>query len=129
VTTADKASSGLIEDPCPEIIRQRLVIEGRFCIPPPDAAFIERFLLELSRRLGMRPLTRVLTFSPERHSDLHHGVAGFLPWVESGCSIYTWADKRFFSLEIFSCKPFDEAPCLDYTASRLQARDLITRSL
>jgi S-adenosylmethionine decarboxylase len=110
--------------PCPEIFRKRVVVEGCYRIHPPDGAFIEAFLLGLSNLLEMRPLTRVLVFSPDRHSDLHHGVAGFLPWVESGCSLYTWSEQRFFALEIFSCKDFDAAGCAGYAREQFQAYEV-----
>ena len=116
-------------DPCPEILRQRLVVEGRYGIGPPDRVFIESFLSDLSDHLGMRPLTPVLVFSPDQHSGLHHGIAGFLPWVESGCSLYTWSDKRFFSLEVFSCKAFDPAACIDFAATRFEAAGVVSRRL
>ena len=114
---------------CPEIFRKRLVVEGLYGIEPPDRAFIETFLLGLSGHLQMRPLTSVLVFSPDHHSDLHHGIAGFLPWVESGCSLYTWSDKRFFSLEVFSCKDFDPEGCLSYARLHFKAERLQSRTM
>jgi len=118
-----------MRDLCPEIFRKRVVVEGLYGIDPPDAAFIEAFLLGLSRDLRMRPLTSVLVFSPDHHSELHHGIAGFLPWVESGCSLYTWSDKRFFSLEIFSCKDFDADGCACFAQTRFKAERLCCRML
>ena len=114
-------------DLCPEIFRKRLVVEGLYGIEPPDAAFIKRFLLGLSRELQMRPLTPVLVFSPDHHSELHHGIAGFLPWLESGCSLYTWSDKRFFSLEVFSCKTFESEGCVRYARLHFQAEQVAFR--
>ena len=114
---------------CPEIFRKRAMVEGLYGIEPPDAAQVSAFLLGLSQRLGMRPLSDPLVFSPDRHSDLHHGVAGFLPWVESGCSLYTWAPQRLFTLELYSCRDFDLQACADYACERLQARQLHSRVL
>lgn len=116
-------------DPCAEIFRKRLLVEGRYGIEPPDAGFIEGFLLDLSRHLGMQPLTRALVFSPDNHNDLHHGIAGFLPWVESGCSVYTWSNQRFFSLEVFSCKDFDSAECAAFVCRALRATGSAARHL
>jgi len=114
---------------CSEIFRKRLVVEGLYGIEPPDAAFIESFLLGLSRGLQMRPLTPVLVFSPDHHSELHHGIAGFIPWVESGCSLYTWSDKCFFSLEVFSCKDFDPEACVAYARLHFQAAQVAFRTI
>ncbi|MDZ7754238.1 MAG: S-adenosylmethionine decarboxylase [Gammaproteobacteria bacterium] len=113
---------------CPEILRQRLIIEGLYRIPPPDPAFIRAFLLDLGAALGMHPLCDVLVFSPDEVSELHHGIAGFLPWAESGCSLYTWSERRFFVVEVFSCKAFDADACRDYAAGRF-ATDTIEMRL
>lgn len=112
---------------CPEILRQRQIIEGLYRIPPPDAAFIRAFLRDLGTALGMHPLSDVLVFSPDEVSELHHGIAGFLPWVESGCSLYTWSDKRLFVVEVFSCKAFDTDACQEYVAARFATATIETR--
>lgn len=110
--------------PCPEILRQRLVLEGIYGVGTPDESFIRGFLLGLGDDLGMRPISDVMVFSPDAVSDLHHGIAGFLPWVESGCSLYTWARQRLFVLEVFSCKAFDPGRCEAYAVGRLEASAL-----
>lgn len=114
---------------CPEIFRKRVMLEGFYTIAPPDELFIRDFLNNLSSHLGMRPLTEVLVFSPDKHSKLHHGIAGFIPWVESGCSLYTWEKQKFFTLEIYSCKDFSIQTCHDFVRKKLLAEQLTTKIL
>jgi S-adenosylmethionine/arginine decarboxylase-like enzyme len=54
---------------------------------------------------------------------------GSYPWAESGCSIYTWSDRRLFSLEIFSCKDFDAGECASFANRALQATECVQRQL
>jgi len=114
---------------CPEIFRKRVMLEGLYTIAPPDELFIRDFLNGLSSHLGMHPLTDVLVFSPDKQSDLHHGIAGFIPWVESGCSFYTWKPQKFFTLDIYSCKDFSLQTCRDFVRKKLQTEQLTTEML
>lgn len=114
---------------CPEIFRKRVMLEGIYTITPPDESFIRDFLSSLSSQLDMHPLAEVLVFSPDKHSNLHHGIAGFIPWVESGCSLYTWKTQKFFTLEIYSCKDFSLEACRDFVSKKMQAEQLTTEIL
>ena len=114
---------------CPEIFRKRVMLEGLYTIEPPNKLFIRDFLNSLSVHLDMHPLTDVLVFSPDEHSNLHHGIAGFIPWVESGCSLYTWKTQKFFTLEIYSCKDFSVEACLEFVTKKMQAEQLTTKIL
>ena len=109
---------------CPEIFRKRVTLEGLYRIELPDEHFIRKFLTGLSNHLGMQPLAEVLVFSPNEHSNLHHGIAGFIPWVESGCSLYTWEEQKFFTLEIYSCKEFSIESCYHFVAEKMRAEQL-----
>lgn len=109
---------------CPDILRQRLVVEGIHGIPQIDERSVREILAGLTRRLGMTPISETLVFSPDSVSRLHHGVGGFQAWAESGCSLYTWRDSRLFTLDIYSCKAFDPAQCLAYVTDVLQPTEL-----
>lgn len=113
---------------CPEILRQRLIIEGIHATEEIDAAGVRRILAGLSRELGMTPISDTVVFSPDAVSTLHHGVGGFQPWAESGCSLYTWRAQRLFTLDIYSCKSFETDICLDYVRQVLRPRQIEWRS-
>ena len=109
---------------CPDILRQRLIVEGIHGVAEIDDDGVRRILAALSAHLGMTPIADTLVFSPDAVSRLHHGVGGFQPWAESGCSLYTWRTQRFFTLDIYSCKRFDPQDCLDFVSHHLQPRKL-----
>ena len=105
---------------CPDIVRQRLIVEGIHDLGDIDATTISAFLRGLSDRLGMTPIADTFIFSPDAVSTLHHGIGGFQPWAESGCSLYTWREQRLFALDIYSCKGFCADECLQYVQERLR---------
>lgn len=98
---------------CPQITRQRLIVEGIYTDPSSlEASDVRAILTGLTRQLGMTPIAETLIFSPDAVSKLHHGIGGFQPWVESGCSLYTWDRPRLFTLDVYSCKTFSNSRCL-----------------
>ena len=98
-------------DLAPEILRQRLVIEGtiRQTI---EAHEIRDYLSALSEVCGMSPLMTPMT----HRSDLY-GWAGWIHWETSGAHFYAWDEpRRFFSVDIYTCKAFDPRDAVDFTA-------------
>ena len=73
----------------PRIFRQRLIIEGRYSIEITED-IIKNYLEELGKILKMKLLIKPIIFSPnDTEHPIHHGIAGFVGWAESGGSIYT----------------------------------------
>ncbi|MEM2739957.1 MAG: S-adenosylmethionine decarboxylase [Candidatus Bathyarchaeia archaeon] len=108
----------------PEIFRKRIIVEGFYDVEA-DEEFVRIFLVDLSRTLGMDIIVGPIVFSPDRYSKLHHGVGGYLAWVGSGVSIYTWRDHRFFTLDVYSCIDFDTATLLSYVSSKLRCSGIV----
>lgn len=101
-----------MHDLAPEIYRQRLVIEG-----VPDhvitAANIVTYLSRLSVTLDM-----VALMNPVTHRSPKFGWAGWIHWETSGAHLYAWDDPMlFFSVDIYTCKAFDDADAIDFTRS------------
>jgi S-adenosylmethionine decarboxylase len=109
---------------CPEIYRQRLIVEGLYRIPAIDEARVRDFFATLSRYMGMTPIAEPVIFSPDAVSRLHHGIGGFQPWAESGCALYTWREQRLFTLDVYSCKPFDNAALANFASAYLDGNQV-----
>ena len=107
---------------CPEILRQRLIIEGIYGLPEIGEQNVREVLSSLTRCLGMTPIADTVIFSPDAVSTLHHGIGGFQPWAESGCSFYTWRESRLFTLDVYSCKVFAPQDCIEHVRESLQVR-------
>ncbi|MGY2083225.1 S-adenosylmethionine decarboxylase [Blastococcus sp. SYSU DS0539] len=110
-------------DLAPEIVRQRLVIEG---VParPVDDAQIRAYLSALSREVEMVQLIEPVT----HRSDLY-GWAGWIHWETSGAHFYAWEQPRlFFSVDIYTCKAFDPDVAVAFTTDFFAARTVVAKS-
>ena len=122
VVSRERESSGF-EDLAPQILRQRLVIEGYPARPISDAA-IKAYLSELSDFIGMRTLIEPVT----HRSDLY-GWAGWIHWETSGAHFYAWEQPLlFFSVDIYTCKAFSVRAALDFTRDYFAASRLTHKS-
>ncbi len=110
-------------DLAPEILRQRLVIEG---VPsrPVDDAQIRAYLSALSREVAMVEL-----LEPVTHRSDRYGWAGWIHWETSGAHFYAWEQPRlFFSVDIYTCAPFDPDLAVAFTADFFAARTVVAKS-
>lgn len=99
-----------MKDLAPQIHRQRLVIEGHPVKPITDED-IKKYLSELSIVTDMNQLLEPVTHC----SDLY-GWAGWIHWETSGAHFYAWERPHlFFSVDIYTCKPFDPLTVVEFT--------------
>ena len=110
-------------DLAPEILRQRLVIEG---VPaePVDDEQIRHYLSALSREVDMVQLLEPVT----HRSDLY-GWAGWIHWETSGAHFYAWEQPRlFFSVDVYTCKAFDVDTAVAFTRDFFAAGTIVAKS-
>lgn len=110
-------------DLAPQVLRQRLVVEGYPSMPITDDN-IKEYLCRLSDLIGMKTLLEPVT----HRSDLY-GWAGWIHWETSGAHFYAWEQPLlFFSVDIYSCKAFDVQSALAFTGRFFQASKLCHKS-
>ena len=98
----------------PEIVRQRLLVEGYFTTTVDERA-VERFLHGIAAHLGLRTYGRPAIFAPGGEGRAENqGFDAFLPLIDSGISLYVWSAARFVSIVLFTCKRFDEEAAVGY---------------
>jgi hypothetical protein len=99
-----------VRDLAPEICRQRLVVEG-LCTTPIDDQSISEYLNQLSKVIDM-----VALIEPVTHRSPQFGWAGWIHWETSGAHFYAWeAPRLFFSVDVYTCKPFSVTAVVDFT--------------
>ena len=104
-----------MRDLAPEIVRQRLLLEGYFGADV-DEASIRRFLRELPLALDLRSYGEATVFAPGGLGrESNEGFDAFVPLIDSGISLYVWSRRRFLSLVVFTCKEFDEGVAVAFT--------------
>ena len=107
---------GEVVDLAPDIYRQRLVVEGVPAAPIDDAQIV-KYLRDLGTVCGMKVLAEPVT-----HLSETYGWAGWVHWETSGAHFYAWENPRlFFSVDVYTCKPFDAAVAAEFTRKALGA--------
>jgi hypothetical protein len=110
ITAPRFAKKKKMNDLAPEIFRQRAVIEGRPHAELTDQE-IKQYLKGLSDTLHM-----VTLIEPVTHRSPTYGEAAWIHWESSGAHFYAWDQPRlFFSVDIYTCKPFDIYDAVKYT--------------
>lgn len=51
----------------------------------------------------------------KNRNEVGGGVSAIAVWVESHCSVHTWTEKDYVSIDLFSCSSYDIDPVIDYT--------------
>lgn len=109
-----------MEDLAPDILRQRLLIEGYFTIDV-DEAVITRYFEELTAALSLRVYGAPTIFAPGGEGrEENQGYDAFVPLIDSGISLYVWSAQRFLSVIIFTCKSFDAEAARTFTRAFFQ---------
>lgn len=113
-----------MKDLCPQIPRQRLVIEGLYEAPLSRAS-LKAFLQGLSKHLGMRiiygPVVKDVAGSI---NPKHKGFECIVIWAESGANLYTWNSYGFFTLDIYTCKKFSVPRTVSFVKKHFKATKL-----
>lgn len=47
------------------------------------------------------------------------GVSAVAVWVESHCTLHSWTEKNYISIDLFSCSSYDIKPVIDYSIDAL----------
>ena len=96
-----------MKDLAPDIVRQRLLIEGHFAAEI-DRPGVEKYLVDLAAHLNLRTYGVPIVHAPGgAGKDENEGFDAFIPLIDSGISLYVWSKKRFFAAVLFTCKKFD----------------------
>lgn len=108
-----------MRDLAPDIYRQRIVIEGYPNAPLKDEE-IKEYLKKLSDCLNMTTL-----IEPVTHRSPLYGEAAWIHWETSGAHFYAWDTPRlFFSVDIYTCKPFNPQDAVKFTKQFFGAKEL-----
>ncbi len=99
------------KDLAPEIVRQRLVIEGTVS-KPFTGEQMTSYCDQITHVLKMTPVTSSMC-----NYDPDYGWCAYMHWKESGLHIYSWDDRNppFFSIDIYTCRKFDENDPVNFT--------------
>lgn len=104
-----------MRDLAPDITRQRLLVEGYYSIDVERETVVD-YVRTLTLDLGLKSYGEPIVFSPGgKGKEENQGFDAFVPLIDSGISVYIWANQRFFSGIIYTCRTFDETRAIDVT--------------
>jgi len=87
-----------------------------------DACY--EFLDRLVDEIGAEKQTQPYIFRTPEHFEGKEGLSGWVPIVESGISIHTLRESRFISLDVYSCREFDNSAILAFTNDFFSPREI-----
>ena len=117
-----------MQDLAPDIVRQRLLIEGYYSAEV-DKSVVEKYLIGVAAHLGLRTYGNPIVHAPGGlGKEENAGFDAFIPLIDSGISLYVWSKKRFFAAVLFTCKRFDVESALQFTRNHFGAQRLEHRS-
>lgn len=107
----------------PEIMRQRLLVEGYFQTEV-DEAEIRRYFTTITGKLALRVYGEPIIFSPGGDGKAENqGYDAFIPLIDSGICLYVWTQRKFVSTILYTCKSFDEDAALQEIRSFFRLKD------
>ena len=113
-----------MRDLAPDIVRQRLLIEGYFSADV-DEAVIREFFAGITEELGLRTYGEPTISAPGGEGrEENQGYDAFVPLIDSGISLYVWTEARFLACVAFTCKAFDGDRAVEFTSSFFRMGDI-----
>ncbi len=91
----------------PDIIRKRLIIEGRYTVTVDSLNFLYNFLIDFTKEIrdgeetikGIRgPFVFEYNFQEKVHANSSYD--GVVIWNENQVSSYIWSNTNFFTVDI-----------------------------
>jgi len=113
-----------VRDLAPQIVRQRLLVEGLYAVDV-DRQLVELYLLGVAEHLNLRTYGSPIIHAPGGlGKDENEGFDAFIPLIDSGISLYVWSSARFFASVLFTCKAFDTEQAIKYTSECFRATEV-----
>jgi len=114
--------SATYRDLAPTIHRQRLVVEGY-----PTFVITDEHIKDYLSRLSV--VTDMITLiEPVTHVSDLYGWAGWIHWETSGAHFYSWERPiSFVSVDIYTCKAFDPAEVVAFTADDFRTTEIVAK--
>lgn len=117
-----------MKDLAPQITRQRLLIEGFYSIKV-DETIIKKYFEKITKELNLRMYGAPIIHSPSGEGkEINQGYDAFVPLIDSGIYVGVWANARFFSTVLYTCKRFDGKKAVKITKDFWKIKEVATHS-
>jgi len=106
----------------PNVFRQRLLIEGFYTINV-NKDTIKKYFHGIVRELKTKMYGDPIIFGEGKEEN--QGYDAFAPLIDSGISLYIWANSKFFSIILYTCKEFDGKTAVNFTKKFFKAKEVV----
>jgi hypothetical protein len=104
----------------PDIFRKRLLIEGYYTIDITEET-IKNFFSYITGALSLKTYGAPIVHATSGiGKESNQGYDAFVPLIDSGIYMGVWANKKFLSLIIYTCRDFDEKQAIEQTKNFFQ---------
>lgn len=108
----------------PDIMRKRLLVEAYYTNDVSEQV-VRDFLVKLPETLSLQvygdPTVHVTSGQGKEENQ---GYDGFIPLVDSGIYIGVWANKKFISSVIYTCKDFSTERAVEFVKDFFKATEI-----
>jgi S-adenosylmethionine/arginine decarboxylase-like enzyme len=118
---------------CPDLVRQRCVIEFLTDLGMNDFEFIEKhmikFLKDLSSSLSMKIFMGPIVGNDRNEETGENGPSAMVGWTTSGCQIHCWPFRKFVSVDIYSCKIYSVTKVVDLVNQYFNPTEIVVKEV
>lgn len=82
-----------------------------------DSGFVYNLLDKMPDKIGMRKLTMPYVVLCQSEKTEDSGISGFVMIYESHISCHTWPERRYVSMDVYSCNDFEEKKVIRFLKS------------
>ena len=117
-----------MKDLAPNIMRQRLLIEGFYDIHV-DEEVIKQFYKTITAALNLTTYgLPTIHATSGQGKEINQGYDAFVPLIDSGIYLGVWVNQKFLSTIIYTCKEFDEEKAVEVTKNFWKIKETATHS-
>lgn len=117
-----------MKDLAPDILRQRLLIEGFYRIDVDEEA-IKKYFEKITKELGLRTYgAPVIHATSGQGKNVNQGYDAFVPLIDSGIYLGVWANKKFISAIIYTCKKFEDEKAIKTTKEFWKIGEIVSKA-
>ena len=114
---------------CPDLVRQRCVVEFVTDMDMNDFPFMEKhltsFLKDLTSGLGMKIFMGPVIGNDLNEDTKESGPSAFVGWTTSGTQIHVWPFRHFVSIDVYSCRKYNVEVILNLIKDYFDPSELV----
>ena len=97
-----------------------LILDGFSNQDLDNKEYIKDFLINLTKKIKMHALSKPIVISHKAKQESESGITGTIILKESNITIHTYPNKKWFCLDIYSCKEFELDNTINYLIKELK---------